>query len=73
MANLSTASFISVVVITIALITSILSIAVDRWGQYTWNNPTGQVLKVRFIFTMLPLSSLHLEKPRHFVILCQNV
>ena len=35
MANVSAASIISVVVITVGLVATILSLAVDRWGQFS--------------------------------------
>ena len=49
MANLSATSIASAVVTTVALIASILSLAVDRWGQL--KAPGAIAESVRLIFT----------------------
>ena len=57
MANLSATSVASAVVTTVALITSILSLAVDRWGQFNIPTLIGES-KVRLIFPLCPLVKL---------------
>ena len=57
MANLSATSVASAVVTTVALIASILSLAVDRWGQFNIPTLIGES-KVRLIFRLCPLVKL---------------